>query len=273
MRSFWRRFFKHRAAMVGLAVAFLLVAVAGVAPQLAPHSPYSMDLTAKYQPPDAAHLLGTDEFGRDILSRIIYGSRIVVGIAISATVLASIGGIGIGLLAGMMGGWADLWVMRGIDVMMAFPAFLLATGLAAVLGPTPLNLVIVIAVTRAPHYARLIRGSVLAVREMEYVEAARSVGATLLHTAVRHVLPNCVGPILVYASLTLGDSILIVSGLSFLGIGIQPPTADWGVMLARGREYLLIAPWVPFFPGLAIFLTVMAFNLMGDGLRDTFDIA
>lgn len=271
MNDVWTRLRRHPIGMIGLVLVAILFIVAAGAPLIAPYGPTATQLQLKYEPPSLGHPMGTDEFGRDVLSRIIFGSRIVVLLAVSSTLIATFIGVGVGLMSGVVGGALDRWTMRVIDVMLAFPAFLLAIALVAVLGTDLFVLVMVLAITRIPRYVRLIRSSVLSVRELEYVEAARGLGVGTGRIALRHVLPNCVGPILVYASLSLGDTILTVSGLSFLGIGVQPPTADWGVMLTRALEYMFVAPWLPIFPGLAIFLTVMGFNFLGDGLRDALD--
>ncbi|HHY10983.1 MAG TPA: ABC transporter permease [Firmicutes bacterium] len=270
-RRAWRKFKKNKAALIGLAIICLLFITAVFAPLLAPFDPTDLDLTNRYNSPNRTNLLGTDEFGRDVLSRIIYGSRIVVGVSFSATMLAAIFGITLGLLAGYFGGVLDAVISRAADIMLAFPAFLLAIALVAVFGANTFNIIIIIAVTRTPRYARLVRGSVLSVKAKEYVEATDAVGASTPRILFKHILPNCIGPVMVYASLTLGDSILTVAGLSFLGLGVQPPTADWGVMLSRGKEYMLLAPWMAIIPGIAIVLTVMGFNLLGDGLRDLID--
>jgi len=267
----WRRFAKSKGGLLGLALILLLFAMAALAPWVAPHPPLAMDQKAIYSPPNLKYLLGTDELGRDILSRIIFGSRVIIKVCFSATLVASLVGIALGVMAAYRGGVIDDLIMRFADVLLSFPAFLLAIALVAFLGANVLNIILVIALTRLPRYARLIRGSALSVKQMEFVEAARAVGAGHLFIILRHVLPNCLGPIVVFSTLTLGDSILTISGLSFLGLGIQPPAADWGVMLARGKEYLLTAPWIAFFPGIAIFLTVMGFNLMGDSFRDALD--
>ncbi|MBP1708250.1 MAG: hypothetical protein H6Q40_39 [Deltaproteobacteria bacterium] len=267
----WRRFAKSKGGLLGLALILLLFAMAALAPWIAPHPPLAMDQKAIYSPPNLKYLLGTDELGRDILSRIIFGSRVIIKVCFSATLVASLVGIALGVMAAYRGGVIDDLIMRFADVLLSFPAFLLAIALVAFLGANVLNIILVIALTRLPRYARLIRGSALSVKQMEFVEAARAVGAGHLFIILRHVLPNCLGPIVVFSTLTLGDSILTISGLSFLGLGIQPPAADWGVMLARGKEYLLTAPWIAFFPGIAIFLTVMGFNLMGDSFRDALD--
>jgi peptide/nickel transport system permease protein len=209
-------------------------------------------------------------FTRRLTSSISW-ARVIIKVCFSATLVASLVGIALGVMAAYRGGVIDDLIMRFADVLLSFPAFLLAIALVAFLGANVLNIILVIALTRLPRYARLIRGSALSVKQMEFVEAARAVGAGHLFIILRHVLPNCLGPIVVFSTLTLGDSILTISGLSFLGLGIQPPAADWGVMLARGKEYLLTAPWIAFFPGMAIFLTVMGFNLMGDSFRDALD--
>ena len=267
----WRRFAKSKGGLVGLVLILLLFAAAASAPWIAPHPPLAMDQKAIYSPPNLKYLLGTDELGRDILSRIIFGSRVIIMVCFSATLVASLVGIVLGVMAAYRGGVIDDLIMRFADVLLSFPAFLLAIALVAFLGANVLNIILVIALTRLPRYARLIRSSTLSVKQMEFVEAARAVGAGHLFIILRHLLPNCLGPIVVFSTLTLGDSILTISGLSFLGLGIQPPAADWGVMLARGKEYLLTAPWIAFFPGMAIFLTVMGFNLMGDSFRDALD--
>jgi len=267
----WRRFLRGNGGLLGLALVGLLFIAAAGAPWLAPYPPLQMDREAIYAPPSGSHLLGADELGRDILSRILHGARIVILVCFSATAVASILGIGLGLVAAYCGGRVDNLAMRFADVLLSFPAFLLAIALVAFLGANLLNIVLVIALTRLPRYARLIRSSALSVKQMEYFHASRSLGAGHARIIGRHLLPNCLGPIVVYSTLTLGDSILTISGLSFLGLGIQPPTADWGVMLARGKEYLLTAPWLAFFPGMAIFFTVMGFNLMGDAFRDALD--
>jgi peptide/nickel transport system permease protein len=267
----WRRFLRGKGGPLGLGLVGLLFIAGACAPWLAPYPPLQMDRGAIYAPPSAKHLLGADELGRDILSRILFGARIVILVCFSATAVASVLGVGLGLVAAYCGGRVDNLAMRFADVLLSFPAFLLAIALVAFLGANLINIVLVIALTRLPRYARLIRSSALSVKQTEYFHATRSLGAGHARIIGRHLLPNCLGPIVVYSTLTLGDSILTISGLSFLGLGIQPPTADWGVMLVRGKEYLLTAPWLAFFPGMAIFFTVLGFNLMGDSFRDALD--
>jgi len=270
-RDAWRRFARNKLSFVGGAIVLVILLAALLAPHIAPSSPVAISLREKYRRPSSEHWLGTDELGRDVLSRLIYGARVAVGVAFSAVLLAAVVGSIAGLIVSYSGGWIDEIAMRFLDIVLAFPAFLLAIVLVAFLGPNTMNIVLVIAVTRLPRYARLIRGQVISLKETVYVEAARAIGAGELRIALRHILPGCVGALAVYVSLTLGESILAIAGLSFLGIGIQPPTPDWGVMLTRGRDYLLLAPWVALAPGAAIFATVLGFNLLGDGLRDAFD--
>lgn len=245
--------------------------IALLSPVLAPYRPDALDLAKGYTSPSREHWLGTDEFGRDVLSRMIYGTRVVVSVAVSATAVATAVGVMLGLMAGFYGGVIDAVIMRTLDVLLAFPGFVMAVSLVAFLGTSALNIVLVVGLTRIPRFARLIRGTALSVREKEYVESSRAMGSSEFRTMIAHVLPNCIGPTLVYASLTLGDSILTISGLSFLGLGLDVTTPDWGAMLTRGREYLMVAPWLALYPGIAIFITVMGFNLLGDGLRDALD--
>ena len=250
---------------------FLVAICALFSHHLAPYDPNALNLASTYQAPGLSHPLGTDEFGRDVLSRIIFGSRVAMGLALTATLAGMICGILLGLISGYRGGWIDGLIMRCLDVLLSFPSLILAIGLVAFLGPSITNIILVVAITYAPRYARLIRGAALSIREEEYITAIRALGMGEAGIAIKHVLPNCIGPILVYASLNLGTTILVIAGLSFLGLGVPPPTADWGGMLARGRENLVAAPWVAVFPGVAILVTVMGFNLLGDGLRDVLD--
>lgn len=267
----WRRFKKSKTAIFGMIVIILLFTTSVFAPFLAMYDPNELRMDESYTSPSIAHPFGTDEFGRDLLSRIIFGSRIVVVVAVSATLFASILGITLGLLAGYFGGFLDTLISRIIEIQLAFPGFLLAIVLVAIFGTKTMNIIMVIGFTRIPRFARLIRSSTLSISENKYVTSAKAIGASSFRIIFLHILPNCIGPILTYATLTMGASILTVAGLSFLGLGIQPPTSDWGVMLTRAREYLFVAQWMAFYPGIAIFITVMGFNLMGDGLRDALD--
>jgi peptide/nickel transport system permease protein len=270
-RDAGRRLLRDRAAMAGLAVIVILIAIALVAPAITPYPPNDQSFRIKLRAPSAAHLLGTDEFGRDILRRVLVGTRVALGVGIVPVVVALIIGVGLGLIAGYYGRGVDQVVMRVIDILLAFPWLLLAIGIMAILGPGIENVVIAVAIVYIPAFARIVRGSVLSIKEKEYVEAARAIGQPDRQIIVRHVLANAWAPIIVLATLSIGQAIIYAAGLSFIGLGTQPPDADWGVMLASGREYLRDAPWLGFFPGLAILITVLAFNLFGDGLRDALD--
>jgi peptide/nickel transport system permease protein len=273
--SLWRdglrRLRRNRGALVGAGILLCLVAVALFAPQLAPYSPIKQELVIGLQAPSQAHLLGTDEFGRDLLSRIIFGSRVAIQIGFLAAVVALAIGVPLGLAAGFYGGVVDQIIMRTVDVMLGFPYLLLSMVIVAVLGPSLTNAMLAVGIVNVPQYARLVRGSVLAVREREYVLACQALGVSDQRTILRHILPNVLAPIIVQATLGVGQAIINAAGLSFLGMGAQPPAAEWGAMLASGREYILRAPWVGTFPGLSIFITVLGFNLLGDGLRDALD--
>ncbi len=267
----WKKLRQQRLAMAGGGVLVLLVLTAVLAPVLAPHDPLEQNLYARLQPPSLDHPLGTDDFGRDILSRIIYGSRISLRIGGASIGAALVVGTLLGLWAGYWGGWADTLIMRFMDLLLAFPSILLAISIVAVAGPGIDNAIMAVSVVLIPQFARLVRSSVLTVRETAYVEAARALGASQMRIVLVGVLPNCMAPIIVQTTLGLGTAILDAAGLSFLGLGAQPPLPEWGAMLAGGRELLLDAPWVMTFPGLAIFVVVLAINLFGDGLRDALD--
>ncbi len=266
-----RRLSRDRAAVAGLVVVAVLVVVALLAPAIVPYDPIDQSFRIKLQAPSAEHLLGTDEFGRDVFSRILVGTRVALGVGIIPVAVALVIGVTLGLIAGYFGGSVDQVVMRVIDVLLAFPWLLLAIGIMAILGPGIQNVVIAVAIVYIPAFARIVRGSVLSIKEKEYVEAARAMGQPTSRILIRHVLANAWAPIIVLSTLSIGQAIIYAAGLSFIGLGTQPPDADWGVMLTSGREYLRDAPWLGFFPGLAILITVLAFNLFGDGLRDALD--
>jgi peptide/nickel transport system permease protein len=270
-RDAGRRLARDRAAMAGLLVVVLLVVVAMLAPRIVPYDPNDQSFRIKLEAPSAEHWLGTDEFGRDILSRILIGTRVALGVGIVPVVMALVFGVTLGLISGYYGGGIDQVVMRLIDVMLAFPWLLLAIGIMAILGPGIQNVVIAVAIVYIPAFARIVRGSVLSIKEKEYIEAARAMGQPTSRILTRHVLSNAWAPIIVLSTLSIGQAIIYAAGLSFIGLGTQPPDADWGVMLTSGREYLRDAPWLGFFPGLAILITVLAFNMFGDGLRDALD--
>jgi peptide/nickel transport system permease protein len=253
---------------LGVVVVWALVAVA--APVVAPHAPLVQDLSKRLSPPSAGHWLGTDPLGRDILSRIIYGARLSIPVGVAAVVLAVFLGIVVGSAAGLIGGAADEGIMRATDVMLAFPAVILAMVITAALGAGIQNAVIAIMVAWWPSYARLVRGLVLSVRERDYVEAARALGAARLRLFLRHVLPGMISPIVILGTLDVGHAILTFASLSFLGLGPPPQIPEWGSMIASGRNYLA-EWWISTFPGLAILSLVLAFNVVGDSLRDLLD--
>lgn len=249
----------------------LLFSTAVFAPVIATHAPTRQNFGAVLQPPSAEHRLGTDELGRDVFSRIVHGARISVMIGIMAVGLGALIGISLGLLAGFYGGVVDNVIMRFIDVLLAFPGILLAILIAAVLGAGLVPVILAVAIFSVPTFARLMRGSVLSVKQRDYVEAARAAGASDGRILGSHILVNCFGPVLVYATLLMGDAILTAAALSFLGVGVAPPTPEWGAMISTARSYMRSAPHVVLVPGVAIFLTVLAFNILGDSLRDVFD--
>lgn len=265
------RIIKSKTALIGVIIIVLLVLTAILAPVIATHSPTDQDIVNRYQAPSSDHLLGTDELGRDIFSRIIYGTRISIQIGVIAVGISLAIGVLLGGIAGYYGRWIDQIVMRFIDIMMAFPSILMAIALVAVLGPSLQNAMIAVGIVGIPQFARIVRSAVLSIKENEYIEAAKSIGAKHGRILIQHVLPNCVAPIIVQATLGVGTAILDAAGLSFLGLGAQPPTPEWGAMLSDGRAAIQNAPWVVAFPGLAIFFVVLGFNLFGDGLRDALD--
>jgi peptide/nickel transport system permease protein len=270
-RRNWIKLKRNKAALVGgiLIIAYILSAL--FAPMLFTGNPSAPNLINSLEPPSVKDPLGTDELGRSILGRIIYGSRISLLIAVGVVSVGLIIGIPLGLISGYYRGKTDFIIQRGTDTMLAFPGFLLALALVAVLGVGLKNTVIAIGISMVPLYIRLVRGCVLSVREEVYVEAARAVGTRDVIILIRHILPNVMVPITVQTSLSMGTAILFAAGLGFLGIGVQPPTPEWGAMLGSARSYLFHAPHVATFPGIAIFLAVLSFNLLGDGLRDALD--
>lgn len=266
-----RRLFARRLVVVGVVLVVILVLIGVFGRFLAPYSPIAQNLIAVLGPPTARNWLGTDELGRDVLSRLLWGSSISLQVGIAAVVVASIPGVIVGMTVAYRGGWLDGLVMRVLDGLMALPSLILALTIVAVLGPNLFNVILAIAVTSFPHYARIVRGQVLTAREYDYVLAIRSVGATDTRIMFRHLLPNVISPVLVQASLGVGFAIMAEAGLSFLGVGVQPPTPTWGTMIQVGFQYLEIAPWLVLAPGTMIFMAVLGFNLLGDGLREALD--
>jgi ABC-type dipeptide/oligopeptide/nickel transport system permease subunit len=270
-RRSWVKLKRNKAALVGGIMILIYAGCALLAPFLFPESPTALNLMKSLEPPSLEDLLGTDELGRSILGRIIYGSRVSLMIAVGVVSFGLIFGIPLGLISGYYGGKIDFGIQRVTDMFLAFPGFLLALALVAVLGVGLKNTVISIGISMVPLYIRLVRGCVLSVREEDYVEAARAVGTRDVIILLRHILPNVMAPITVQTSLGMGTAILFAAGLGFLGIGVQPPTPEWGAMLGSARVYIFHAPHVSTFPGIAIFLAVLSFNILGDGLRDALD--
>lgn len=277
LKEFWFYFSQNRGAVIGLVAFGLLVLTALLAPLIAPHDPTQQYRDALLVPPiwqeggRAGFLLGTDAVGRDMLSRLIYGAQYSLFIGIVVVSIALVGGIVIGLLAGFYGGWVDSVIMRVMDVVLAFPSLLLALVLVAILGPGLTNAMIAIAIVYQPHFARLTRAAVMGEKAREYVTAAKVAGASNLRLMFKTILPNCLAPLIVQATLSFSSAVLDSAALGFLGMGAQPPASEWGTMLAEAREFILRAWWVVTFPGLAILISVLAINLMGDGLRDALD--
>ncbi|WP_054007213.1 ABC transporter permease subunit [Cypionkella psychrotolerans] len=277
LADFWFYFRQNRGAVVGMWVFIGLVILAVFAQVIAPHDPTQQYRDALLAPPfwqeggSTSFLLGTDAVGRDMLSRLIYGAQYSLFIGIVVVAIALIGGIFVGLLAGFFGGWVDTVIMRVMDVILAFPSLLLALVLVAVLGPGLTNAMIAIAIVYQPHFARLTRAAVMGEKEREYVTAARVAGASTMRLMFKTILPNCLAPLIVQATLSFSSAVLDSAALGFLGMGAQPPSSEWGTMLAEAREFILRAWWVVTLPGLAILISVLAINLMGDGLRDALD--
>jgi peptide/nickel transport system permease protein len=267
----WRRLKRNKAALAGGVIVAVFVAVALAAPLIAPYDPDEGDLGQRLKPPSAAHWLGTDALGRDVLSRIIYGAQVSLQIQVVAVLIALVAGTLLGMFGGYYGGWADHLSMRAMDILLAFPGIFLAISIIAVLGPGLLNLMLAAGIYSVPQFARIVRGSILSLKEKEFVEAARAAGESDRSILFRYLLPNSMAPIIIQTTLRMATVLLTASGLSFLGLGVQPPRAEWGAMLSTARPYLITAPHVATFPGLAIMLVVMGFNLFGDGLRDSLD--
>jgi ABC-type dipeptide/oligopeptide/nickel transport system permease subunit len=274
-RSEWgrsvSRFRRYRPGMVALGFICFLVILAIFAPMIAPHDPNQIPRSMRGESPSSEYLLGNDSIGRDVLSRLIYGTRVALTVGVCAMAIALTIGVTIGVSAGYFGGWVDQVLSRVVDTLMAFPTIALLVTLSALVGGSLLTVILVIGTTVWASYARVTRADTLSLREREYIQAARAIGVPSRRIILRHVLPNILGPIIVLASLDIGSIIILESALSFLGLGIKPPTASWGGMLSDGRAYLRTYPHIAIVPGIAISLTVLAFNLVGDGLRDALD--
>jgi peptide/nickel transport system permease protein len=284
-RDAWHRLLRNKLAIVGMTILVLFLAMAFFAddvliatllgrkpqPLLAPYDPYQQELVRRREPPSGEHLLGLDENGRDILSRIIHGARASLQVGLGSVSFAVLIGALVGAIAGFLGRWVDNLIMRLMDIMLAFPSMLLAIAVVSILGPGLMNMLYAIAIVSIPIYARIVRASVLSVKEQDYILAARCIGVPPGRMLFRDVLPNCLTPLIVQGTLGIATAILDAAGLSFLGLGAQPPKAEWGSMLGRGRGSVFTAPHIVLFPGIAIMLMVLGFNLLGDGLRDSLD--
>lgn len=267
----WYQIRRSPLTLVGLFIMIMVVILMVFAPVIAPLDPYAVDLRQRLAPPSADHFFGTDEAGRDLFSRVVFGARASVGVGLAIVSIAMISGTTIGSFSGLMGGTADTVIMRIMDVVLSFPSLVLSMALAAALGPSLMNAMLAVAVVRIPFYVRLARGQALSIREKPYVKAAVTFGASSGHLALRHIIPNALSPIIVQTTLDLGGAILTAAALSFLGLGAQQPMAEWGSMVSQGRNFLLDQWWYCTFPGMAILTTAIGFNLLGDGLRDILD--
>jgi len=271
-RVLFRKLLQNRAAVVGGVFIILLLVIALFPDLFATHHPTRFQNPAnRFQPPSSEHWFGTDNLGRDIYSRVIHGTRVTLSVAFQSVFVGAVVGVSLGILAGYYGKWIDTIIMRLMDILLAFPGILLALAIVSALGPSLRNVIIAISIFSIPTFARIVRGSTLVVRDLEYIEAIRALGARDSKIIVQHVLPNVLSPIIVQATLYIATAILIASGLSFLGLGAQPPIPEWGLMLSAGRDFIWNAVHVSLFPGLAIMLAVLSFNLLGDGLRDALD--
>lgn len=267
----WKRLLSSQLAMAGLLICVVIVALGLAAPMTAPYDPAQLGAGLPMQPPSASHLLGTDELGRDVFSRVVYAARIALYVSLASTLLAAIVGIPLGLVSGYYRGWVDSVVMRVTDAWLAFPVMVLALGMTAALGPGLNNATLAIGFVTIPLFIRLTRGQVLSLSQRQYIEAARAAGQSNTIILARHLLPNIVPVLIVQFSLAAGSAVLVETALSFLGVGVMPPTPSWGSMLSSAQAYLLMAPWMAIAPGTCIFLLVLGLNLVGDGLRDALD--
>jgi len=272
-KEVWHRFKKNKAAVLGMIILLALIVMALGADFISSYDEVVVVINAaeRLQGPSAAHWFGTDEFGRDIFARVVHGSRtsMTVGI-LSAAIALLLGGM-VGAIAGYYGGKTDNILMRLMDVLLAIPSTILAIAIVSALGSNLVNLMVAIGISYLPQFARIVRASVLTLKDQEFVEAAKSIGAKDLHIIVKHIIPNCLAPVIVQATLNVAFAILAIAGLSFIGLGVKPPAPEWGAMLSSGRGFLRDAPWMTIFPGLAIMITILALNLLGDGLRDALD--
>ena len=267
----WEILLKNKLTLIGSAIVLAIVLIAIFAPLIAPYDPDLMNIPQRLGEPSAEHLFGTDEMGRDIFSRILYGARISITVGLSIVIIAAVIGCALGSIAGYAGGKTDRFLMAVTDMVLSFPSMVLALALTAALGPGLFNTMLAVCIVRIPLYTRLMRGQVLQLKETPYVKAARTFGASPTWIVLRHIVPNCLTPLMVQMTLGIGDAILIASSMSFIGLGAQPPTPEWGAMISTARVYAIDQWWYAAFPGLFILITVMGFNLVGDGIRDILD--
>ena len=265
------RLLRNRSAVIGGSVLLAVIAAALLAPLISPYDPIKASQRTSLEAPSLAHPMGTDRFGRDVLSRVLWGGRLTLPVGFVSVFIGALAGVALGLVAGYYAGPLDAVIMRFVDLLQAFPGILLALAIVAVLGGSLVNLMIAVGISSIPSYVRITRGTVLSVKELEFIVAARALGIRDGAVMLGHILPNVLAPLIVLATLGVASAIITSSALSFLGLGIRPPAPEWGNLLAEGREFLQYAWWVAFFPGLAIMLTVLAINLLGDGLRDSLD--
>jgi len=270
-RRLWQRSSRSANVMIGASILSVLVALAFLAPVISSYDPVAMHPENRLLPPSVQHVFGTDNFGRDILTRVLYGGQISMQVGLVSVSLASVIGTALGLVAGFFGGWSDILIMRLIDVMLSFPSTLLALVIIAVLGRSLPNVMLAVGISSVPLFTRLVRGSTLSVKQSDYISAAQLIGSSARRQMVQHILPNILAPIIVVMTTSIAGAIVAAAALSFLGLGAIPPTPEWGVMLSEGRTYLTTAWWLTFFPGVSIMITVMSINLLGDGLRDVLD--
>lgn len=269
--GFWKKFWRKRLAVAGAGIVLALVLLSVAAPWIAPYDPQAQDLSLQLQPPSASHWLGTDEYGRDVLSRMLHGGRISLSVGLVAVGIALVIGVCLGAIAGYFGGWVDQVIMRLVDIVLCIPTLFLILMLIVFLGPNLLNIMVIIGLTGWTELSRLVRAEFLTLRHRDYVAAVTAMGAPHGRIIFRHMLPNALAPVFVSATFGIAGAILLESGLSFLGLGVQPPVPSWGNILTAGKDYITQAWWLTLAPGLAIFLTVLGYNLLGDGLRDLLD--
>ncbi|OGP75336.1 MAG: peptide ABC transporter permease [Deltaproteobacteria bacterium RBG_16_49_23] len=271
LKSFWRYFKRNRLAVGGMAIILVVFFIAGTASLIAPYDPGKTDVSKKLKSPSPEHFLGTDQLGRDVFSRMLYGSRISLSVGFVAVAISLVIGVFVGAVAGYYGRWAETILMRFVDIMLCFPSFFLILTVVALLGPSMMNVMVVIGITSWMGTSRFVRAEFLSLRERDFVHAARALGVKDRRIIFRHILPNALAPVFVAATLDVATAVLVEAGLSFLGFGVQPPAPSWGNILTEGRTYIFDAWWLTVFPGLAILITVLSFNLLGEGLRDALD--